>query len=198
MLELIERLHQKKPCSVCGVEMQKSPKTSAAKWATQLFCSHACHNESRKGVAPEEAADALIRRTQGDEPDGCHNWTGPVQKDGYGTLTFAGKKLKAHRLAYITWVGEIGSGMSVCHRCDNRLCINPRHLFLGTNADNTADRNQKGRQAKGASSGRAKLTEADVLYIRSSSESYAALAARFNVGQTAISNIKARRSWSHV
>lgn len=187
-----------KRCAVCGDHMRKGRTVPLARWATRRFCSHACHYASMKGVTPETASDALLRRIDITAPGGCHVWTGSKSRDGYGSLTFQNKKRKAHRLAYETWVGPIGTGMCVCHRCDNRLCINPRHLFLGTNADNTADRDQKGRQAKGERCGRAKLTEADVRAIRLSSDTHAALSKRYGVGATSIWEIKAGRSWAHV
>ena len=94
---------------------------------------------------------------------------------------------------------EIPFGMHVCHECDNRRCVNPQHLFLGTNRDNVADKLAKGRQHKGQDCGRAKLTNADVLAIRADATStHVDLAKTYGVGATTIRKIRDRTSWTHL
>jgi len=187
-----------KPCEICGKPMTKPRNFTRSQWAARRFCSQACHGVSRREVPKEAASEALRRRVKLDPITGCHNWTGNITSDGYAHLTHRGRKVRAHRLAYETWVGQIGPSMHVCHHCDNRRCVNPAHLFLGSNAENTADRNAKGRQARGERAGRARITEADVRAIRASKERTIDLARRLGIGPTAIFNIRHRRSWTHV
>lgn len=99
-------------------------------------------------------------------PDACHPWTAGRTGSGYGAVKIGGRQVGSHRAAWVTAHGPIPPGMVVCHRCDNRLCCNIRHLFLGTPRDNMLDKVVKGRQARGSGNGRSVLTEDDVRYIR--------------------------------
>ena len=101
------------------------------------------------------------------EVDNCWEWKRAIQSKGYGSVGIGRKKTAlAHRVAYEITYGEIPEGMWILHRCDNRRCVNPKHLFLGTNEDNVRDMVQKGRQAKGEKNGKSKLTIRQVISIR--------------------------------
>lgn len=85
--------------------------------------------------------------------DGCWLWTGAPLSSGYGRIRVGGKTLRAHRVSYALYVGEIPDGLCVLHACDVRLCVRPDHLWIGTRADNVADMINKGRGATGDKSG---------------------------------------------
>ena len=86
-------------------------------------------------------------------PDACWPWLLSRWKAGYGKITVRGKSRKAHRVAYTKSVGVIPDGLCICHHCDNPPCCNPKHLFAGTEQDNTDDKCRKGRQPTGLKNG---------------------------------------------
>ncbi len=133
------------------------------------------------------------------ERAGCWEWRGHKDRDGYGTLRLHGSTKKAHRVSYGAFVGQIPVSMHVLHKCDNPGCCNPEHLRLGTNADNQADKNAKGRAAAGARHGSAKLTEHEVSEIRRRYDgggvTQKALADEFRVHKTNIQNIVRGHTW---
>jgi hypothetical protein len=98
----------------------------------------------RGGNTPDSAEVRLKRGVAINPQSGCWEFSQRSTK-GYGLIRFGGRKRGAHRLSYETWVGPIPDGLFVLHRCDNRRCINPDHLFLGTARDNAVDMVRKGR-----------------------------------------------------
>jgi hypothetical protein len=134
------------------------------------------------------------------EPNsGCWLWTGHVGWGGYGHFNWAkGKPIKAPRASWELFIGKIPDGMHVLHTCDNRCCVNPDHLFLGTNNDNVADKVAKGRQSKGERSSLAKLNAALVNEIRNSSETDRAIGQRLGIGKSTINLVRQRKAWRHI
>lgn len=131
--------------------------------------------------------------------DSCWNWTGRVANSGYGQMSVGGRanlKMKyAHRLSYEMNVGDIPEGMFVCHTCDNKLCVNPSHLFIGTPKENTADGMKKGRIKRVKSS---KLKEPQVLDIYASQEPHVLIAKKYGVSETIVREIRNGRKWWHL
>lgn len=119
---------------------------------------------------------------------GCHEWQAGQARGGYGKFTVWPKTTTAHRVAYELFVAPIPKGKSVLHRCDNRLCVNPAHLFVGDAVDNVKDMDEKQRRGT-----KSQLTYADVEQIKqmiADRFSQQAIAEKFNVHQGTISRIK--------
>jgi hypothetical protein len=128
----------------------------------------------------------------------CLEWTGRLWKTGYGRFHFDNKDWKAHRLAWTFARGTLTPDQCLLHSCDNRKCVNPAHLFIGTRAENNADKAAKGRQSKGAQVCTAKLDEQAVRALRVMPGTSDELAAHFGLTRDHINKIKRREVWKHV
>lgn len=136
--------------------------------------------------------------------DGCWAWAGMTNGPaGYGQI-YHGRKNRffVHRFSYEFHFGPIPDNLQVCHSCDNPGCCRPSHLFLGTQADNIADMDAKGRRKttvfRGEDSANALLTEVAVREIRKSEDPRRVLALRFNVTPRCIKAVRGRQNWKHV
>lgn len=135
--------------------------------------------------------------------NGCWNWKNPRPDGRANTFWHEGKVMGAYKASYLIHKGPVGD-LWVLHRCDNGLCVNPDHLFLGTPKDNTQDMIQKGRQVwkKGEGRGKvAKLTEAQVLEIKSAAASGVKgnrLAKQYGVHRATLYDILNGKTWTHV
>ena len=116
----------------------------------------------------------------------CWGWDGPKNAAGYGVVSSPSGNILAHRLSY------------VCHKCDNRACTNPAHLFLGTQQDNITDMISKGRSPLGSKNGLSKLTEVTVEAIRNDRRPNAVLGTMYGVSAATISRVRRGILWAHV
>jgi hypothetical protein len=137
----------------------------------------------------------------------CWEWTGYRQRGGYGTMKVNGEMMLSHRASYEIHKGVIPEGdghhgTCVLHACDNPACVNPEHLFLGTQVENIADRDAKGRvnRPSGTKNHQAKLSPAEVEQIRSVARYHGVnvdLARRYGVAPAHISAIRSGKVWAH-
>jgi hypothetical protein len=148
----------------------------------------------KKGITPLERLEDQIFYS----PDGCWYFLGPDYSTGYSSF-YLNKLIGAHRAAYILYKSPIPKGLHVLHTCDNRKCVNPDHLFLGSNADNIADKVSKNRQYRpfGTKSPKAKLNQESVAEIRrlKGIDRYLDIAKRFNVSPSHIHKIWRNEFW---
>lgn len=137
------------------------------------------------------------------EPDECWEWTRGFGRRGYGAISVgSGRSRPAHVVAWEVANGKrVPKGMVVRHTCDNPPCTNPAHLLIGTNAENSADMVERGRQVKGSQVRGAKLTESDIPTIRAlagDGMTYRKIAEKFNVSRSLIGLVVSRKIWKHV
>lgn len=145
----------------------------------------------------------LLSKVVKNKNTNCWEYQGATTKDGYGFFSLKHKMFLAHRISYLLFVGIIPNNLFVCHTCDNRRCINPEHLWLGTQSENINDMLSKGRKIfkKGSEVWKAKLTESKVKEIRdlykSGNYTYKQLSFIYCVTKEHIGAIIRKESWNY-
>lgn len=176
-------------------------------WISQInrgkgeFCSISCGVAFRNkalALGPEGVFHKKVIKSK--DKNGC--WVYPALK-GYGKMMVNGKVTVAHRFSYELHNGKIPEGMLVLHKCDNRPCVNPDHLFLGTYSDNTQDmlKKNRGNAPRGSCHFRSTLTENDIAIIKKrilNGEKMTNLAHEYNVSWCTLYQMKGGKSWRHV
>lgn len=189
-------------CCIKGCDRPAKARSLCAAHYDRLKSGLAMSAPVRKVIRSGSDIDRLLAKMEVNEQTGCWEWRASLNTNGYGQFRFRARPQQAHRVSWILHNGEIQRGAYVLHRCDNPLCINPAHLFLGDQSDNANDAVSKGRWGKrgrkGEAHGRAKITEADVRAIRASVEPASHLADRYGISVSAVRHIKMRRSWINV
>lgn len=185
---------KKQDCLVVGCGRESVWKSLCIKHYQQQRVGKGCFEQAQSIVEYIESRIAMI------PVSGCHLWTGYANKLGYGVVNYKGKRQAAHRAAWAAKHGAIPPGMQLNHKCDVPSCVNPDHLYLGNQKQNIADMIARGRiYRKGESHhGLTKLTEKSVIEIRQSSEDRATLSSRYGVSMQTITDVRTRRSWSHI
>lgn len=136
-------------------------------------------------------------------PCGCWYWCGPMHPHGYGMFNYKGRSQFAHRPSYEIYKSQIPKGMNVLHECDNRMCVNPDHLFLGTQKDNVHDMMKKGRRSStaGENHGCSILRDIDIILIKeaiSHGFTGASIAKYYKICRSTVSRIKLGKDWKHL
>lgn len=156
------------------------------------------------GFGMTHTVDSLLARSIPEPNTGCFLWLGAVTgATGYGAVRHGGTTRLAHRLVYELANGDVPSDVVVRHRCDVRSCVNPGHLVAGSQRENMADMESRGRRVspRGERHARAKLTDARALALRSrfdAGEPYRALAQEFGLPRELVWRICKRKTWNHL
>jgi len=157
---------------------------------------------AKPGPKPRPLAERFWAKVDKKGSDECWEWTAHRDKKGYGKINAGGQRDRtfyAHRVSYELANGPILKGKFVCHYCDNPGCVNPRHLFSGTQKENIEDAIRKSRFPHGENTGSSKLTDQDVHEIRqmlSRDISQRVIAKKYEVNHSTISDIKTGKSWA--
>ena len=187
-----------KTCSYCGSTFHRNRKYSHAQWASAQFCDRGC-SKRYHFREHDKRFWAQVDKSLGHGPKGdCWVWTGKLQSGGYASFCHGRQSEMAHRYAYKTQKSNVPEGLFVCHACDNRACVRPDHLFLGTRRDNMDDCLAKKRHAHGERSAASVLTEEVVRAIRASKEKTGVLSRQYGVTRHAIWEARSGRTWAHI
>lgn len=144
---------------------------------------------------PNEPSEVIERRSTPEPNTGCWLWDGPPDTDGYGCVSIGNRKIRAHRVSYQAFVGQIPDGLLVCHSCDTPMCVNPDHLFCGTPKRNSEDMVTKKRAYGCERHHLAKLDRSQIAEIKSSAEGPVSLGKMFGVSRQAIHRIRKGKTW---
>ena len=189
------------PVGLCQCGCGKTTKVSQYKDA-----SHGYERETPRryalghnGFGKRPIKDRFFARVK--KGDSCWEWSGIPRRGGYGQIMVQRQRWFSHRLSWTIANGKIPDEIFVLHKCDNPICVNPDHLFLGTAEDNAQDSVAKGRSSRGERNGMAKIKADDVVEMRRryfSGETQVALAKTYKIDRGHLSKVVNGLSWKHV
>lgn len=193
-------MEQNKRCSTCKTTHPLSAfgrnRANPDGLHDRCRASRRTHVASRKNVPYHLTVAERLEFYSMPEPNsGCTLWLGPISSTGYGRMYQAGREIGAHCVAYEFAKGPLPEGMFVCHRCHLLSCVNPDHLYAGTHDDRMANRVARGNHMFGERHGRAKITEAEALFIKEAPGKQGDIAAKFGISQAGVWAIKAGVNW---
>jgi hypothetical protein len=192
----LDETHSKK-CAHCGGRFYRDKRCTWAHWHRAKMCSRECTGLARSARASadrpplRERFNSKVKVSK----SGCWQWQGARDSDGYGVLSYAGKMLRAPKVALALDGRSVPKGMYACHTCDNPWCVRPDHLYVGTPKQNSADAKRRGRLNPGR---KAKLAPHQVRLIRAAKGSHRQIALQYNVSRPTVSLIKSGKLWGAV
>lgn len=184
-----------KPCEGCGGQICRRKGISRRQWGKQRFCSISCAKRSAPWSSPLER---FWENVFPEPMSGCWLWAGSWNSDDYGQIMVNREYHRAHVLSFVIHFGQVAPGLMVLHRCDVPPCVNPGHLYAGTNIDNMRDMVSRGRVRRGKRNHATKLSEDLVREIRGSKIPNRELGALLGVSRTTIYQIRTRSNWAWV
>jgi hypothetical protein len=197
-----EMMRETKTCIQCGKVFEKPSGWSKGAWESVSRCSQACRTAALTGRIYKPLLARLEEHVSPEPNTGCWFWMGAVNTYGYPHSYMGGKCYMMHRVSYEAHKGPIPKGLLACHHCDTPLCINPDHIFIGTEADNSADCARKGRASRGEKHPFAKLNEAKVREMRAihaaGGTQITQLARMFGVSRPVAQKVCQGKLWRHV
>lgn len=188
-------------CDHCGVAFDRGYSISKLRASKPQYCTRHCRAKAVKAKAKENFSSRFWANVDVRGETDCWPWRGRTNESGYGMFDYENRPHIASRVSLELKLGKLSRDLFSCHRCDNPICVNPAHLFPGTQKENMRDAVLKGR-IDGGNNGRlgsqintSKLTAEQVRDIRSSKESVTSLSQKYGVSGTAIRKILSRENW---
>jgi hypothetical protein len=187
-----------KTCKRCGTSFTKRDREMPGRWAVRTYCSRACSDASKAELSHATAMARFESFIHYEPNSGCWLWDGSNTR-GYATFRLAGSSTgRAARISYERTYGPISINLQIRHKCDTPACVNPDHLIPGTAGDNAQDKIDRHRVLRGTKNPVSKLSDEQVLAIRSDARPYPVMAREHGVSTATICNVRKRKVWRHV